>query len=285
MKTPFNRWTFISVLLLVLSPASHSLNNTLSEAYTEVYGSFLGGELELSCGSLILKIEKTLFLSPKLFYKSGLDWYKLTTVEFKPAGFKFEGLGYSNGVPKEKLKIEITIPLFGAYKYKGVTSKTIDYFEKTDRKEFVPYKYSVDIYSKLMSSYNLRPVNTYLKLNGNKYTKVYAKVKDDISNGMLSMSGFEVDIYERMLVDAKKEKKVAEKNHSYFDKGSVRQYEKLLKSATEKNEKYKIGLAKLKHAQSIRTQQIMNTLNRFSDPILAVTKKFENENVTYCELL
>ncbi|QXC31733.1 hypothetical protein I6L39_08670 [Aeromonas sp. FDAARGOS 1409] len=170
--------------------ADSANNKTLNTEFQRITESFLGGEITFQCGDTMFKITSGIIGSPKLFWRSGLQWVELDMVDFKDTGVVLYGLGREGGLPMTEYNFDTLIPIFNNDNF-GITRSAGRYFYKIKSGEYVPYEHQIDFISEKIIGENLQKIVEQFRLDAALYKKEQAWIDQ------LSISGEEKSYNEK----------------------------------------------------------------------------------------
>lgn len=153
--------------------ADSTNNKTLSTEFQRITESFLGGEIIFQCGDTTFKITSGIIGSPKLFWRSALQWVELDIVDFKDTGVVLYGLGREGGLPMTEYNFDTLIPIFNNDNF-GIPRSTGRYFYKVKSSEYVPYEHQIDFISENIAGENLQKIVEQFRLDAALYKREQA---------------------------------------------------------------------------------------------------------------
>ncbi|EKP0279975.1 hypothetical protein JGK46_003892 [Aeromonas bestiarum] len=179
MKSMYNNRLYICICLAVIAMSSGVVadeEKSMKNEYERVLNSLMGGEMIFSCGGddEIFKISSNIFNQPKLFWKDGVEWTELERTTFKSVGVVFRGLGLTGGLPLSEFNFHEIVPIYNHGDLISGQPTEKDYFSKIENERFVPYEYTVDMLSGLMTLTNIEPVVDHFRFRFEKYAREQA---------------------------------------------------------------------------------------------------------------
>lgn len=156
--------------------AAAEKENLLLKNFLKLKSSSIKYQFEFICGFNTFKLEKSIFSGASIYWHTGLGWEEMKQLNIKSRGISFEGLGSKGGVPKKRLNIKLSLPLYNIVP--GYAS-SLDYFTLAENSTFVPYGYHIDFYSKEFVKRNITEITDFLALDLSTYIKNQRSVNTD----------------------------------------------------------------------------------------------------------
>ena len=160
----------------VTAAAEKEKENPLLKNFLKLKSSSIKYQFEFICGFNAFKFEKSIFSGASIYWHTGLGWEEMKQLNIKSRGISFEGLGSKGGVPKNRLNIKLSLPLYNIVP--GYAS-SLDYFTLRENSTFVPYGYHIDFYSKEFVKRNITEITDFLELDLSTYIKNQRSVNTD----------------------------------------------------------------------------------------------------------
>lgn len=179
MKSTYNDRLYIYICLAIITMSSGVVadeEKSMKNEYERVLNSLMGGEVIFVCGGddEIFKISSNIFNQPKLFWKDGVEWTELEHTTFKSVGVVFRGLGLTGGLPFSEFNFHEIVPIYNHGNLISGQPTEKYYFSKIENEKFVPYEYTVDMLSGLMTLTNIEPVVDHFRFRFEKYAREQA---------------------------------------------------------------------------------------------------------------
>jgi len=274
---------FIVLSVISVSPVlSRDNTDLLRDEYVKFKDSMLNSEFQFGCGVSIFKLERKIFRGESLYWKSRLGWEKMNKLKLKSGGLSFEGLGLKGGVPKTRLNVSVSLPMYNIVK--GYPS-SLDYFTLKENNIYIPYRYVVDFYSGKLIKNNMVEIVDILEMDSAVYIQNQRNIKEFSSD--LSVSDFDNRViraeYDLNALKIKKKYSYNINKDKDIDRKIALATQSLVDAKVDELSRKKKKKEKEKSAEQFeRDSSIREAIRRYRTPIEVITKIHEYSNTSDC---